>query len=68
MIVGGYTLDLYCDREACQHRNDANWNPRQYTAELGSRCRSDARRDGWLLTRDGKAYCPNCRANRVEVV
>ena len=62
MIVGGYTLDLYCDEKNCEHEYDPHWNPRQYTGERGSSCRAQARRDGWLLNRlhQGSARCPNC--------
>lgn len=57
MIVGGYSLDLYCDKENHEHL----WNefPHKYTGEFGSDCRAQARRDGWKL----KAYvaiCPKC--------
>lgn len=58
MIIGCYALDLYCDSP--KHDDYDNRNPVQYTDELGSKCRQAARRDGWILTRDGKAYCPKC--------
>jgi len=63
VIIGGYTLDLYCDRKDCEHAYDHEWNPRQCTGEHGSSCRAQARRDGWLLSRayDGGATCPDCR-------
>ena len=62
MIAGCYALDLYCDNSGPwpDGRHKYNEFPHQYTDELGSRCRQAARRDGWLLTRDGKAYCPKC--------
>ena len=63
MIVGGYTLDLYCDRKDCVHAYNPEWNPREYIGEHGSSCRAQARRDGWLLSRvhDGGATCPECK-------
>ena len=60
MIVGGYTLDLYCDEKDCKHEYDPRWHPVQYVGELGSRCRKQARQDGWLLSRDEKTKCPDC--------
>jgi hypothetical protein len=58
MIVGCYSLHLYCDNEDVEHPYDEF--PHTYTAELGSKCRNAARRDGWRLGRTGKAYCPLC--------
>lgn len=70
MIVGCYTLDLYCDAEGCTnprpHTSDGGRGPlAQYTAETGGACRRDARRDGWRLrVREGRAICPQCPAPR----
>lgn len=59
MIVGGYTLDLYCDRESKAH--EYKEFPHEYTAELGSVTRRNARRDGWVLNmKEGTAICPKC--------
>lgn len=65
-IVGCYTLDLYCDNSNIPdgkvtdgiHRYDEF--PDSYSMELGSECRSLARKDGWLLKRNGDAICPKC--------
>lgn len=62
MIVGCYTLDLYCDRQG-KHPDGIHAFeefPHQYTHEFGSVCRARARRAGWLLGRDGSALCPKC--------
>jgi hypothetical protein len=45
-------------------RVDSNghvWNefPHTYIHELGSKCRTSARRDGWFLGKD-KQFCPKC--------
>lgn len=59
MITGCYSLDLYCDNEAGDHA----WGsfPKQFTAELGSTCRNDARAKGWMMdTRRSRAICPKC--------
>ena len=63
MIVGCYTLDLYCENLGPwpdKHGHDFKEFPHQYTAELGSKCRKNAQRAGWKLTKDGRAYCPRC--------
>ena len=64
MIVGGYTLDLYCDHPRHAEHSYAIKNethPDQYTGETGSECRAKARRRGWKLDlREGQAICPYC--------
>ncbi len=58
MIVGCYSLNLYCDRKNEEH--EYKEFPHTYTDELGSRCRKSARQDGWLLKRNGDCICPKC--------
>jgi len=58
MIVGGYILHLYCDKENGAHV--ANEFPHEYASEFGSNARKHAKRDGWILKRDGTAICPKC--------
>jgi hypothetical protein len=62
MIVGCYTLDLYCELETEDH--EYKEFPHEYTDEYGSKCRSDARKSGWILRRDGTAICPKCNQKR----
>lgn len=52
MIVGCYSMDLYCE------------NAHVYTGETWGECVRDARRDGWKITPDRKAYCPNCSGKK----
>jgi len=72
MIVGGYTLNLYCDGEA--HGNG-------HFSEFAEFCddsincyravRKEARESGWILRKDGSALCPKCsnkKAKSKEVV
>lgn len=67
MIVGGYTLDLYCDFP------DESWEHRGYSAapgggfaqfihdENGAGARKMARRAGWKFERGGmRVICPSC--------
>lgn len=55
---GCYVLHLYCKYENPDHAFDEF--PHEYNHELGSVCRSDARKAGWILHRDGTATCPKC--------
>lgn len=55
MIVGGYTLDLYCDDD--EERCGAQ-------ASIGgidsASCRKKAREWGWVINdNERKCYCPN---------
>lgn len=68
MIVGGYKLDLYCDNEIDEPYDEKPYDkwghhfqefPHTFTDEYGSKCRSEARKKGWLIRR-GKALCPKC--------
>ena len=58
---GGYSLDLYCKWNNPRHA----WNPcgtqyEDFYGEHGGDVRSQARRVGWILHRDGTATCPKC--------
>lgn len=63
MIVGCYSLDLYCDTG---HRKDGTTeeynlaDPGQFTGQTEGDCKRDARRAGWLFRRDGTVYCREC--------
>lgn len=58
-IIGCYSLHLYCSFENAEQHEFGEF-PHEYTDEFGSRCRAQARLDGWKLFRDGKAMCPKC--------
>ncbi len=73
MIVGCYTLDLYCDTPECENGRAVHTSnsdgiasaPATFTAEHGSECRKDARRAGWRLElREGLAWCPLCTGRK----
>lgn len=61
MIVGCYTLDLYCDFENAEHP----WNafPKQFCGHTLGECKRAARKDGWTFHKDGNARCPKCKGN-----
>jgi len=66
VIVGGYTLDLYCDVEGCRAPGGAGM-PEQaaFFAETGSQCRQYARNNGWVLDlKAGTCRCPKCARDR----
>lgn len=71
MIASGYTADLYCEnadpdspgfRKTCPRR----WGsfPDTYCGETEGECFRQARRGGWLIGRDRRAYCPLCSGKR----
>lgn len=66
MIVGCYSVDLYCDNEKCPFIDMAN--PDVFTGETETQCLGDARRAGWQITRgkphERKAYCPKCSTKK----
>jgi hypothetical protein len=67
MWVGGYSLDLYCDNATTGDKIHAyDEFPHQYDGEIGSHCRSRARKAGWMLGQDGSAICPKCTRNRAK--
>lgn len=72
-MAGCYTLDLYCDRESDLETDRGQFHefrefPHTYTAEYGSQCRIEARRDGWMLHRDSTATCPMCSGKPYKPV
>lgn len=68
---GIYNLALYCkhtDSNCWECKNEKFETgggcprfPIEYIHEFGSVCRTDARKDGWILHRDGTATCPHCK-------
>jgi len=71
MVVGTYTLDLYCDNFSAHplgyYTHEKNF-PIQYVADglnSYSIVRKQAKKSGWILKRDGTCICPICRKNGV---
>ena len=63
MIVGCYTLDLYCDtRKRCEHSDFTGLLhiPNQYTGRTFTECRKHALIDGWIFHRNKTVTCPKC--------
>jgi hypothetical protein len=61
--AGCYSLDLYCDNTKSEN-HDFQEFPHQYTDELGSVCRANARKAGWIIRGDGSAVCPKCSGKK----
>lgn len=57
MIACCYNLRLTCDNRSAHVLPFS----REYNDEYGSRCRQEARRDGWKFDiKTGAALCPKC--------
>lgn len=59
MIVGCYTLDLYCDNDVSDHCR--NVFSETYVGETFAECIREARSKGWIINpKKNKALCPEC--------
>lgn len=71
MIVGCYTLELYCDlcwNDPAKPYAQRSGFPHRYLGTSRARCARQARTAGWLLqfaraNRPEGAICPICRKN-----
>ncbi len=63
VIVGCYTLDLYCDNSSSDNNHTYDEFPHIYTNEVGSICRKLARMDGWFIGKE-KQLCPKCSGKK----
>jgi hypothetical protein len=74
MIVGGYTLDLYCDKKENhtilessgyylrQEIGDYIYIGNQFVGETYGECVKEARGAGWLVNRSkNKCLCKYCK-------
>lgn len=53
MIAACYTMELYCDCAYCQSHPRQHYVPdAEYTGETWGECASQARKDGWYISRD----------------
>jgi hypothetical protein len=72
VIIGGYSLDLYCDfyDESWKHRGTAQFpgeGTADFAAESGPSARALAKLAGWKIERGlRRALCPSCqKAGRI---
>lgn len=64
MIVGCYTLDLYCENQD-DPRHKWNAFPVQITGETFNGCAWKARKAGWMINRKtGICLCPLCSGKK----
>ena len=54
MIVGCYTLDLYCSKKGCTKPM-----PHQFTEQTEGECIREARKKGWSVSK-ATQLCPAC--------
>jgi hypothetical protein len=59
MQFGVYTLDLYCDKKVSSKHDYLHQTPTQFISELGSVCRTLAKKAGWKIN-TGETLCPSC--------
>lgn len=66
MIVGSYTLDLYCDNCTDFNMKNGVWTPQQFTGTDRGTCMREARGVGWIIGKHDKfALCPACTARGI---
>lgn len=73
MIVGGYTVHLYCETEGHEgYTSEYGYHVKvaygkyeilqnEFAGENERECLAQARRIGWRITRDRQAICPFCK-------
>ncbi len=63
MIVGGYSLHLYCDHPRHKELHPTHFTSldADYSGYTEVDCKRQARNDGWTFSRDYKCYCKTCR-------
>jgi hypothetical protein len=73
MIVGGYSLNLYCDAEnhpeyhkmTLEQRRNPDLEPGEFYGETASQCRKQARKAGWRINLvEQTVICPFCCKNQ----
>lgn len=63
MIVGGYSLELYCDNILSKvNKHEYGEFPHQFYGNDRAEAFKEARRHGWRINaKKGTAYCPKCK-------
>jgi hypothetical protein len=64
MIVGVYSLDLYCENENHVPRFPGDDRPGlgEFLGRTRSQCARQARKLGWVINfKTGKCHCPECK-------
>lgn len=65
MIAANYTTNLYCDCAECTEGKWASPDFGEYVGKSWSECASDARKDGWRISKDRRrSYAPAHKIKR----
>lgn len=70
-IVGGYTMDLYCENEKPYPDGIHPFQmfPQQFVGETRQECAREARKVGWKLNfQNYTAICPICNKKARQLV
>ena len=59
MVIGWFTLDLYCDGEHDNIYNPQIPSPKTYSDENEELAITKAKSDGWVI-KEGKCLCQKC--------
>lgn len=68
MIVGGYSLHLYCDNgpKCLLWPLMGNVSHSEFDGDTERECRKEARKDGWTFKRDRKTGAETCYCKRCN--
>jgi hypothetical protein len=77
MIVGCYTVHLYCDSETHEgYLSEFGYSvktpdgykrvPHEFAGKNEAECLRQARDMGWRITRDRQTFCPFCKSATVQ--
>ena len=74
MIVGGYSLHLYCDHENQHGRDDYGEYgqfPHEFDEASKTAATKAARKAGWIVRHataegEGRAVCPSCKKRGLK--
>jgi hypothetical protein len=74
MIIGCYTLDVYCDNFAAHkfevtrisESTSVTGRYAQFTGETRGECLKRASRAGWEVSKNGDSLCKDCLLNKVK--
>ena len=67
MIVGCYSMHLYCEQEQCPANGALRgvYTPTEFSGRTRAECTREARRDGWLVNhKANKCWCKEHRPKR----
>ncbi len=66
MIASGYTMDIYCDSDVCKGATVFGSAKESFFGETWAQVARMARKVGWRITKDRKAFCPWCTGKKIR--